>query len=44
VPENDVSVVDGGVAVGDPFWDTFGWLARCLGNMAAGWVELLVVI
>ena len=44
VPENDISVVDGGVPIGDPFWDTFGWLAGCLGNVAAGWVELFVVV
>jgi hypothetical protein len=23
VPEDDVSVVDGGIAIRDPFWDTF---------------------
>jgi len=42
VPEDDVAVVDGGAAVADPFGDTPAGLAGCLGDVAAGGVELVV--
>jgi hypothetical protein len=44
VPEDDVGVVDRGLAIGDPFWDTPRRLARGLGHVPAGGVELVVGI
>lgn len=44
VPEHDVRVIDGCVFIRDPFWDSSGGLAGCLGNVAAGGVDLLVVV
>jgi hypothetical protein len=45
VPENDVGVGDvcGGVR-GDPGWDALGGLARGLWDVAAGGVDLGVVV
>jgi hypothetical protein len=42
VPENDVFVGDGCVAVGDPFGEAFGGLPGGLGHVAPGGVELVV--
>jgi hypothetical protein len=42
VPEDDVGVVDDGVAVGDPFGDASGRLTGCLGDVPARRVELVV--
>jgi hypothetical protein len=44
VPEDDIRVLDRGVAVGDPFGDSAGGLTGGLWDVAAGGVELLVVI
>jgi hypothetical protein len=44
MPENDVGVFDGGFAISDPFGDSARGLAGGLGDVAAGGVELLVVI
>ena len=44
VPEDDVSVVDRGVAVCDPFWDTAGRLAGGLRDVATGGEDLVVVV
>jgi hypothetical protein len=44
VPEDDVGIVDGGVAVRDPFRDAAGRLPRCLGDVAAGGEDLVVVV
>jgi hypothetical protein len=44
VPENYVGIVNIGIAVGYPFWNSFRGFARCLGDMAARRVDLLIVI
>jgi hypothetical protein len=44
VPKNYIGVVDTGLAIGNPLWDTFGRLARRLGNMPACRMDLLIVI
>jgi hypothetical protein len=42
VPEYNISVLDDGIAVCNPFWDTTGRLARCLWDMPACWVQLII--
>jgi len=42
VPDYDVGVVDGRVAVGDPFGDAARWLAGGLGHVSAGGTGLVV--
>ena len=45
VPQHDVGVVEVLVGVGfDPGGYALGWLARCLRNVTACWVELCVVV
>ena len=44
VPEDDVGIVDGGVAVRDPLGNTTRGLARGLRNVAAGGENLVVVV
>lgn len=44
VPEHNIRVVDRGIFICDPFWDTAGGLAGCLGDVASGGVDLLVVV
>ena len=44
VPEDDVGVVDRGLAIGDPFGNTPRGFARGLGHVPAGGVELVVGI
>lgn len=44
VPENDVGVINGGVAVGDPFGNAAGGFTGGLGDVAAGGEDLIVVV
>lgn len=44
MPEHDVCVFDGRVFVRDPFRDTARRLAGCLRDVAAGGIDLLVVV
>lgn len=45
VPQYDIGVVEVLVGVGfDPGGYALGWLARCLRNVTACWVELCVVV
>jgi hypothetical protein len=44
VPENYIGIFNTGVAVGYPFWNSFGGLARGLGDMATRGVDLLIVV
>jgi len=44
MPEDDVGVLNRGVPVGDPFGDSAGGLTGGLWDVAAGGVELLVVV
>lgn len=42
VPQHNVRVLDGLAAVADPLRQTRGWIAGCLGHVAAGGPELIV--
>lgn len=44
VPENNIGVVDGSVAIGDPFGNTFGGLTRGLRDMAASGENLVIIV
>lgn len=44
VPQDDVGIVDAGVAVGDPLRETQGGIARRLRDVSAGRVDLVVVV
>jgi hypothetical protein len=44
VPEDYISIFNTGIAISNPFWDPFGRLARCLRDMAACRMDLLIVI
>jgi len=45
VPQHDIGVVEVLVGVGfDPGGYALGWLARCLRNVTACWVELCVIV
>ncbi len=44
VPEDDVRVVDRGIAVRDPFGDAAGRLSGCLGDVATCGEDLVVVV
>lgn len=45
MPEHDVGVYDVFVGVrGDPFWEAEGGLAGGLGHVAAGGMELIVLV
>jgi len=44
MPKNYVSIFDTGIAIGNPFWNTFGRLARGLGDMPARRMYLIIVV
>ncbi len=44
VPEHNVGIVNRSVAVGNPFGDTAGRLAGCLGDVAACGEDLFIVV
>ena len=44
VPEHDVRVVNRGVFVCYPFWNSAGGLTGRLGYVAAGGINLLIVV
>jgi hypothetical protein len=44
VPQHDVCVVNGCVFISYPFRNSTRWLAGCLGDVASGGIDLLVVI